>query len=60
MEKEVAAAVIGGLAVIIAALIGLLRKGNGKRTIINQKAKGDDSIQVGIIHEKSEGRKKNG
>ena len=60
MEKEVVAAIIGAIAVIIAAFIGLLRKGNVKRTIINQKAKGNDSIQVGIINEKAEGKKKNG
>lgn len=54
MTEGIWIALIGAGGVIIAAIIGLLRKSEvTKRMIIKQKAKGNDIAQIGIQIDKN-------
>ena len=56
MSKEIIAALIGATAVIVAALIGLLKK--DKPTYkIKQSTKGNNNIQIGVDNSSHDGGK---
>ncbi len=48
MSEAIIIALIGAAGVIIAAIVGLFKKESGKKTVINQKAIGKDTNQIGI------------
>ena len=58
MNETIIAALIGAAGVILAAFIGLFKKSGGKKTIVRQRAKGNDITQIGIQIEKREARGK--
>ena len=49
MSEGIIVAIIGAVAVVLAAIIGLFSKknGNSQKTIIRQKSKGNNSVQIG-------------
>ena len=61
MSEEIIIAIIGAVAVIVAALIGLLVKSKASKrqtTKVEQKAKnGINSVQIGIQNNYVEGKK---
>lgn len=61
MSEEIIIAIIGAVAVIVAALIGLLGKSKASKrqtTKVEQKAKnGINSVQIGIQNNYVEGKK---
>ena len=48
MSEAIIIALIGAAGVIIAAIVGLFKKGSEKKTVINQKATGKNATQIGI------------
>ncbi len=52
MDIEIIVALIGAAGVIIAAVIGAVAKSKGadKKVTIKQKAKGENSVQIGVQH----------
>ena len=58
MSEAIIVAIIGAAAVIIAAIIGLLKKINGNKTIIRQQANGKNIQQIGLQIEKRKERGK--
>ena len=48
MSEAIIVAIIGAIAVVLAAIIGLFKKANGNKIVIKQKAKGNKTTQIGI------------
>ena len=58
MSEDIIVAIIGAAAVVIAAIIGLLKKSVGDKTTVTQRAKGNDITQIGVQIDKREERGK--
>lgn len=52
MSEGIIVAIISASAVVVAAIIGLFKKGSGDKTIVKQRAKGNNTTQIGVQLEK--------
>jgi len=59
MKEAIIAAIIGAVGVVLAAIIGLLKRESGNKTVIKQRSKGDHTTQIGVQISKDNEEKNN-